>query len=214
MQMNRQDYSSLNQKIIMNNKNITIIMTLIAGVILIQLISKGQPSSSNEEKDQNLISKEESNHIRIGNLIARVPDTWKVVKPSSSMRLMEFQVGVNNTDASMAVFKNIGGTINDNLERWAGQFGYELIDQDVKITNEMINGIDFHIISILGTYTNTMAFSARNSETKNNYRLLGAIANTTDGLYYFKMTGPNAIINNEIEEFSYFIQSLQYKSIG
>ena len=37
------------------NKNITIIMTLIAGVILIQLISKGQPSSSNEEKDQNLI---------------------------------------------------------------------------------------------------------------------------------------------------------------
>jgi len=198
----------------MNNKNITIIMTLIAGVILIQLISKGQPSSSNEEKDQNLISKEESNHIRIGNLIARVPDTWKVVKPSSSMRLMEFQVGVNNTDASMAVFKNIGGTINDNLERWAGQFGYELIDQDVKITNEMINGIDFHIISILGTYTNTMAFSARNSETKNNYRLLGAIANTTDGLYYFKMTGPNAIINNEIEEFSYFIQSLQYKSIG
>ena len=214
MQMNRQDYSSLNQKIIMNNKNITIIMTLIAGVILIQLISKGQPSSSNEEKDQNLISKEESNHIRIGNLIARVPDTWKVVKPSSSMRLMEFQVGVNNTDASMAVFKNIGGTINDNLERWAGQFGYELIDQDVKITNEMINGIDFHIISILGTYTNTMAFSARNSETKNNYRLLGAIANTTDGLYYFKMTGPNAIINNEIEEFSYFIQSLQYESIG
>ena len=214
MQMNKQDYSSLNQKIIMNNKNITIIMTLIAGVILIQLISKGQPSSSNEEKDQNLISKKESNHIRIGNLIARVPDTWKVVKPSSSMRLMEFQVGVNNTDASMAVFKNIGGTINDNLERWAGQFGYELIDQDVKITNEMINGIDFHIISILGTYTNTMAFSARKSEPKNNYRLLGAIANTTDGLYYFKMTGPNAIINNEIEEFSYFIQSLQYERIG
>ena len=78
----------------------------------------------------------------------------------------------------------------------------------------MINGIDFHIISILGTYTNTMAFSARNSEPKNNYRLLGAIANTTDGLYYFKMTGPNAIINNEIEEFSYFIQSLQYERIG
>ena len=189
-------------------------MTLIAGVILIQLISKGQPSLSVEEKDQNLINKEESNHIRIGNLIARVPDTWKAVKPSSSMRLMEFKVGTNNTDASMAVFKNIGGTIDDNLERWARQFGYELIDQDVKITNEMINGIDFHIISILGTYTNTMAFSARNSEPKNNYRLLGAIANTTDGLYYFKMTGPNAIINNEIEEFSYFIQSLQYERIG
>ena len=198
----------------MNNKNITIIMTLIAGVILIQLISKGQPSSSNEEKDQNLISKEESNHIRIGNLIARVPDTWKVVKPSSSMRLMEFQVGVNNTDASMAVFKNIGGTINDNLERWAGQFGFKLLDEDVRVTTETINDIDFHIISILGTYTNTMAFSPNAASPKNNYRLLGAIANTSDGLYYFKMTGPNDIINNEIEEFSYFIQSLRFNNLG
>ena len=198
----------------MNNKVIVVISTFFAAIVLVQLVSKDQPNSTIKEEIPFVNNKPESNFIQIGNLIARVPDTWKVVKPSSSMRLMEFQVGVNNTDASMAVFKNIGGTINDNLERWAGQFGYELIDQDVKITNEMINGIDFHIISILGTYTNTMAFSARNSEPKNNYRLLGAIANTTDGLYYFKMTGPNAIINNEIEEFSYFIQSLQYESIG
>ena len=42
----------------MNNKNIAIIMTLIAGVILIQLISKGQPSSSNEEKDQNFFTRD------------------------------------------------------------------------------------------------------------------------------------------------------------
>ena len=84
----------------------------------------------------------------------------------------------------------------------------------MKITNEKINGIDFHIISILGTYKNTMAFSARGSQPKNNYRLLGAIASTSDGLYYFKMTGPNAIINSQIEEFSYFIQSLKYENIG
>ena len=114
----------------------------------------------------------------------------------------------------MAVFKNIGGTVNDNLERWAGQFGFKLLDEDVRVTTETINDIDFHIISILGTYTNTMAFSPNKASPKNNYRLLGAIANTSDGLYYFKMTGPNDIINNEIEEFSYFIQSLRFNNLG
>jgi hypothetical protein len=59
-----------------------------------------------------------------------------------------------------------------------------------------------------------MAFSPNATNPKDNYRLLGAIANTSDGLYYFKMTGPNAIINNEVEEFSYFIQSLKYDNIG
>jgi len=214
MQMSRQDYSMLKQKIIMNNKYIVVALTFIAGIVLVQLVSKGQPNSLTSENDNYLINNAKSDFIRIGNLIARLPDNWTAVKPSSSMRLMEFHVGENNTDASMAVFKNIGGTIDDNLERWAGQFGYKLLDEDVKLTNEVINGIDFHIISILGTYTNTMAFSRNATNPKDNYRLLGAIANTSDGLYYFKMTGPNAIINNEVEEFSYFIQSLKYDNIG
>ena len=198
----------------MNNKVIVMISTFIAAIVLVQLVSKDQPNSTIKEEVPFENNKSESNFIQIGNLIARLPDNWNVVKPSSSMRLMEFQIGENNSEASMAVFKNIGGTIDDNLERWAGQFGYQLLDENVRLTKETISGIDFHIISILGTYTNTMAFSPNAAKPKNNYRLLGAIASTSDGLYYFKLTGPNDIINNEIEEFSYFIQSLTYSNIG
>ena len=198
----------------MNNKVIVVISTFIAAIVLVQLVSKDQPNSTIKEAVPFVNNKPESNFIQIGNLIARLPDNWNVVKPSSSMRLMEFQIGENNSEASMAVFKNIGGTIDDNLERWAGQFGYQLLDENVRLTKETISGIDFHIISILGTYTNTMAFSPNAAKPKINYRLLGAIASTSDGLYYFKLTGPNDIINNEIEEFSYFIQSLTYSNIG
>ncbi len=120
----------------MNNKVIVVITTFIAGIVLVQLVSKDQPNSITEENAPNLNNNPESDFIRIGNLIARVPDNWNAVKPSSSMRLMEFQIGKNNTDASMAVFKNIGGTIDNNLERWAGQFGYQLLDEDVRLTNE------------------------------------------------------------------------------
>ncbi|RZP30441.1 hypothetical protein EVA23_03415 [bacterium] len=198
----------------MNNKVIVVISTFIAAIVLVQLVSKDQPNSTIKEEVPFVNNKPESNFIQIGNLTARLPDNWNVVKPSSSMRLMEFQIGENNSEASMAVFKNIGGTIDDNLERWAGQFGYQLLDENVRLTKETISGIDFHIISILGTYTNTMAFSPNAAKPKINYRLLGAIASTSDGLYYFKLTGPNDIINNEIEEFSYFIQSLTYSNIG
>jgi hypothetical protein len=58
-----------------------------------------------------------------------------------------------------------------------------------------------------------MAFSNA-TQPKPNYRLLGAIADTPDGLYYFKLTGPNTMIMGRTEEFTRFIQSLRYDEIG
>jgi hypothetical protein len=58
-----------------------------------------------------------------------------------------------------------------------------------------------------------MAFSNA-TQPRINYRLLGAIADTPDGLYYFKLTGPNTVITGRIEEFTRFIQSLRYDEFG
>ena len=198
----------------MNSRNTVVIMTFVAGVILVQLVSRGQPGSRTAEKTKTEIKNEViSNNTRIGNLSAKVPDTWMGIMPSSSMRLMEFRLGVAADNANLAIFKNIGGTIDNNLERWSGQFGYSLSDSEVNIRAENINGMQVSIISILGTYTNTMAFSNA-TQPKSNYRLLGAIADTPDGLYYFKLTGPNPVITSKIEEFTRFIQSLRYDEIG
>jgi hypothetical protein len=198
----------------MNSRNTVVIMTLVAGVILVQLVSRGQPETGTAGETKIEIKNEvNSNSTRIGNLSANVPDTWKGIRPSSSMRLMEFRLGVAADDATLAIFKNIGGTIDNNLERWSGQFGYSLSDSEVNIRAENINGMQVSIISILGTYTNTMAFSNA-TQPKPNYRLLGAIADTPDGLYYFKLTGPNTVITGRLEEFTLFIQSLRYDKIG
>jgi len=198
----------------MNSRNTVVIMTLVAGVILVQLVSRGQPETGTAEETKTEIKNEvNSNSIRIGNLLANVPDTWMGIRPSSSMRLREFRLGVAADDATLAIFKNIGGTIDNNLERWSGQFGYSLSDSEVNIRAENINGMQVSIISILGTYTNTMAFSNA-TQPKQNYRLLGAIADTPDGLYYFKLTGPNTMIMGRTEEFTRFIQSLRYDEIG
>ena len=47
--------------------------------MLIQLVSKEQPNTLDNQKESNVISQQLPNRIRIGNLIARVPDTWKAV---------------------------------------------------------------------------------------------------------------------------------------
>ena len=198
----------------MNSKNTVVIMTLVAGAILVQLVSHGQPDTTTVKPTKTGIKNETtSNNTRIGNLWAIVPDTWTGIRPSSSMRLMEFRLGVQADDATLTIFKNIGGTIDNNLGRWSGQFGYSLSDSEVNIRAESINGMQVSIISIMGTYNNTMAFSNAN-QPKTNYRLLGAIAETPDGLYYFKLIGPNIVINSRIDEFSNFIQSLRYDEIG
>ena len=198
----------------MNSRNTVIFMTLVSGVILVQLVSRGQPSvGTAKETKTGINNSATSSSTRIGNLLANVPDSWMGIRPSSSLRLMEFRLGLLTDDATLAIFKNIGGSIDDNLERWSGQFGYLLSDSEVNIRAENINGMQVSIISIIGTYTNRMAFS-KPTQPKPNYRLLGAIVDTRDGLYYFKLTGPNTVITGKIEEFTRLIKSLRYDEIG
>jgi hypothetical protein len=198
----------------MNSRNTVVFMTLVAGVILVQLVSRGQPSAGTAGETKTGINNSATlSSTKIGNLLANVPDSWMGIRPSSSLRLMEFRLGLVTDDATLAIFKNIGGSIDDNLERWSGQFGYLLSDSEVNIRTENINGMQVSIISIIGTYTNRMAFS-KPTQPKPNYRLLGAIVDTRDGLYYFKLTGPNTVITGKIEEFTRFIKSLRYDEIG
>ena len=104
-------------------------MTLVAGVILVQLVSRGQPSAGTAEETKTEINNSAIlSSTKIGNLLANVPDSWM-----GSMRFMEFRLGLVTDDATLAIFKNIGGSIDDNLERWSGQFGYLLSDSEVNI---------------------------------------------------------------------------------
>ena len=62
-------------------------MTLVAGVILVQLVSRGQPETGTAEETKTGIKNDVTlNNTRIGNLWANVPDSWMGIWPASSMR--------------------------------------------------------------------------------------------------------------------------------
>ena len=59
-----------------------------------------------------------------GELVPEIPDGWIARTPLSSMRLAEY-ILPSDTGAEkpiLAVFSGIGGTVDENINRWYGQF--------------------------------------------------------------------------------------------
>ena len=79
-------------------------MTLVASVILVQLVSRDQLSGAGaaEETKTGINNSATSSSNKIGNLLANVPDSWMSIRPTSSMRLMEFRLGLVTDDATLA----------------------------------------------------------------------------------------------------------------
>lgn len=125
-----------------------------------------------------------------------VPANWKPVE-ASSMRLATYQIpatGGDKNGGECAVFffgAGQGGGIEENLNRWVGQF--ENASAPDKSQGE-VAGFKVHRVHVTGTYTagGMMMQSAANNP---GYALLGAIVEGPNGNVFFKLTGPKATVD-------------------
>ena len=61
-------------------------------------------------------------NTEIENLRMSVPVDWVREKPSSAMRLAQFVIpNKSGENSNLTIFNKIGGTVEENLNRWAGQ---------------------------------------------------------------------------------------------
>ena len=118
----------------------------------------------------------------------------------------------DNEDAECAVFVNIGGGVQANVDRWIGQFeqadGSASKDK-AKTKQETINGMPVTIIDLGGTYKGGGVAMGQPSAPKPGYRLLGAIAEAPSGPVYFKLTGPAKTVAAAQNEFQTMLKSLK-----
>ena len=150
----------------------------------------------------------------LGGISVIVPAGWLVGTPSSSMRTAEYRLPSAAGDASLAVFRfglGRGGGIEANIERWLGQF--EQPDgrnsRDVaRLWTEEIDGISAHLVDISGTFS-VGAMSGGSGEPQADYAMLGAILEAPNGLFVFKLTGPEDSIREWRDSFSLYIQSVR-----
>jgi hypothetical protein len=141
------------------------------------------------------------------------PSGWTRQPPASAMRQAQYGVpkaAGDTEDAELQVFHfggGQGGAVQSNVDRWMGQFGATTPTKSEKRT---VGTIPVTVVSVEGTYDGGMAMmGAGNTGPKQNWALIGAIAETPSGPWFFKLVGPKATIASARAAFDQLVGSLK-----
>ena len=146
----------------------------------------------------------------LGPLSGEPPEGWIPQQPSSSMRVAQYGLPGPAGEATLGVFyfgPGQGGGLEANIKRWYGQFSQpdgRPPSKTAKRWNKNVADIAITTVDISGTFAAGMG----NEETRENYRMLGAIAVHKSGAVLIKLTGPFATIAQWEQSFNQFLDSL------
>lgn len=145
---------------------------------------------------------------------------WKKKMPRSRIVEHEFEIPVVEGDKipGRLTVMGSGGSIDENVNRWLGQFtdaaGKPLTKDKAKVDKLSIGGLTVHYVDLSGTYKDMPAgpFAGGATTLRENYRMLGAIIeNKKSGNYFLKLYGPKATIAANEKAFQDFVNSLKVK---
>ncbi len=153
----------------------------------------------------------------LGGISAVAPEGWSRRAPASSMRVAEYHLGAGGRDGALvvAVFyfgPNQGGSVEANIERWYGQF----VQTDGSASSDRARRWERHVgemkvtlVDISGTFSGGMGPITASTEAKPGHRMLGAIAESAVGPFFFKLTGPEEVVARWEASFEQFIGSIR-----
>ena len=147
-------------------------------------------------------------------LVWDVPASWRTEPPANPMRRAQYRIPGAAGDAELVVFylgPNQGGPPLDNAQRWAMQFvqpdGSDPLAA-LKTRTGDIHGIPALFVETAGTY-NSGTMSSGPAVAKENWALLGVVAEGGDANWFFKLTGPMKTVAAERGAFEGMIASLR-----
>ena len=160
-------------------------------------------------------AEDETQTIKAGALSFKAPGTWKKETPKSSMRQAQMKIDPAAGDDEPAelvvtAFPGGAGGVEANVDRWEKQF----IDADKKTPKAKVEkkkglNVDVTRVDITGRYVAPIMPGQAGRNDKPNYRLLGAIVQTPDMGYFFKLTGPDKTVSAASKGFDGLIESMK-----
>lgn len=156
-----------------------------------------------------------------GELQFKTPDGWAREKPSSSMRVAQYQLPAAEGDteaASLAVFyfgAGQGGSVQANLDRWMGQIqqpGGGSSKEKARTETLTVNGMNVTLLDVSGTYVGGDMGGGASAQAKPNFRMRAGVIETPKGGYFVKLVGPEKTIGKWDESFIAFIKSAELTS--
>ena len=145
-----------------------------------------------------------------------VPEEWKRVEVRSSIIEHEFSVAAKQDPQQTAriTMMPAGGSIDDNIERWKGQFAGGKPDAQ-KVQKTQVGDYTVHLVDVAGTFTERMGggpFAGGKVVQRPDYAMIGAIIVTPERRQYFvKMTGPEKVVQENREAFTKMVKEIREK---
>ena len=161
-----------------------------------------------------------SEGLRSGEVTYTADGGWIKQQPSSPMRKDQFSLpGVSGAEAAeLAVFffPGGGGTVDANLKRWYDQFKQpdgSTTGNRAELEKLKVNTLSVTTVYVTGTYLKSRSLMMMGGpvDELSDYALLAAIAETAEGSWFFKATGPQQTIDHWRARFGAFVQSFRVK---
>jgi hypothetical protein len=158
----------------------------------------------------------------LGSFVIEPGKTWVEAPTSSSMRAAQWSLpGAGGAaDAELVVYyfgTGGAGGVDANLDRWLGQFqqpdGSASKDK-ATIAQVQVAGQKATTVEVEGRYVAAVTPGA--SETVDNpaWKLVGAIVESPEGPYYFKLIGPKSTVDAHGDEFHGMISGMKLAGGG
>jgi len=141
----------------------------------------------------------------IGPLTFHIPEGWSLDPQPRTARLATLTFSDNGAEGEMAITRfpgNVGGELA-NVNRWRGQLGLTPIGD---LSHEKITQV-----TISGQAEKTYMFSSVDNAPVKRGILVSSFQH--QGLtWFFKMTGPAPLIQNQAEQFQQFLSTIQFSN--
>jgi hypothetical protein len=141
-----------------------------------------------------------------------VPEGWQKVENPSPMRKATFKIPRaegDTEDAEMSV-SQAGGTVDQNVTRWSGQFQSGKDDKTSRVDRK-VGELSVTVVEIRGAFSGMAMPGAPAAGPKPDWALLGAIVETEGSLTFFKLTGPEKTVTAARPGFDKLVDSLRAK---
>jgi hypothetical protein len=160
--------------------------------------------------------KERTIPLADGRLTLQAPEKWNRQEPKSNIIEHEFAIeGEKGQAAGRMTISAAGGTIQQNIDRWIGQFAGpdgKKSREKPKIEKKELAGLEVHLVDLSGTYLDSAGgpFARGKVVERKNYRMLAAIVpgGTSIGNYFIKFYGPAELVKENEKAFHSMIDSL------
>jgi hypothetical protein len=151
-----------------------------------------------------------------GGIAWTAPSAWKA-QATRPMRAATYTVpkaAGDPEDGECAVFyfgPGQGGGVNENIQRWIGQFeapGGGPADKLAKTSKGTSGGLPVTRVDVTGNYKAAGGPMMQPTGSKPGYRMLGAIVEGPQGAVFFKFTAPAKTVAAQQPAFEKLIQSV------